>query len=46
MQDDAPFALLLFPEGTLFASDTQPNSDAFARKAGVVSARFRSLRWS
>ncbi|KAK4692673.1 hypothetical protein P7C70_g9080, partial [Phenoliferia sp. Uapishka_3] len=39
LKDDSPFAMMLFPEGTLFASDTQPTSDAFARKAGVVRRR-------
>ena len=35
--DGRPYSLLIYPEGTLFAEDTQPMSDAFALQSGVVS---------
>lgn len=41
-----PLALLLFPEGTLFSSITQPKSAKYAEKIGVVSvvvARHRTF---
>jgi 1-acyl-sn-glycerol-3-phosphate acyltransferase len=38
-----PFALLLFPEGTLFSRLTRPKSSAFAATSGVVSLSFLPL---
>ncbi|KAL8280197.1 hypothetical protein RQP46_007311 [Phenoliferia psychrophenolica] len=39
VQEGSPFAVMLFPEGTLFAVDTQLTSDAFALRTGVPPMR-------
>lgn len=36
MQDKLPFALLLFPEGTLVSRLTRPKSASFAKTTGIV----------
>lgn len=40
--NDKPFALILFPEGTLVSKDTRPISRKFAEKLGIVSPPFFS----
>ncbi|KAM0747438.1 hypothetical protein T439DRAFT_349862 [Meredithblackwellia eburnea MCA 4105] len=39
LRDDSPFALLLFPEGTLVSRLTRPKSQAFAQAQGVPDPR-------
>ena len=36
-QQDNPFALIIYPEGTLVSSDTRPVSKKYAEKMGFVS---------
>lgn len=35
-EEDKPFTLILFPEGTLVSKDTRPISNKYAEKIGVV----------
>lgn len=35
-EDNTPFTLLLYPEGTLVSKDTRPLSKKFAEKEGIV----------
>jgi hypothetical protein len=36
-QQDNPFALIIYPEGTLVSKDTRPISKKYAEKMGIVS---------
>lgn len=42
-QEDNPFALILFPEGTLVSRDTRPISRRYAEKLGVVRLSLLSV---
>ena len=44
-QQDNPFALIIYPEGTLVSSDTRPVSKKYAEKMGIVSATLAPYIW-
>lgn len=38
--EDTPLAFMIYPEGTLVATDTRPISKKYADKLGIVSLTF------
>jgi 1-acyl-sn-glycerol-3-phosphate acyltransferase len=44
-EEDKPFALILFPEGTLVSKDTRPVSSKYAEKMGVVRQGLPYFSW-
>ena len=44
-EEDKPFTLILFPEGTLVSKDTRPVSSKYAEKMGVVRQGSPYFSW-